>query len=524
LNIGERIKKIIGIEGSVKDTLLPMISYNAFSAGTAAGSQLNNYNAMFISRIEGVSPGYVGLRSLLGGLVDAFIDPFLGMMADRTRSRWGRHRPYLMIGAIPWAILFFMGWYSFGLSGGDNPMRVVWYYIAVSMTMAAVSSFSNVPYVAMLPELAPDYFQRTQFISVGYIMNGVTMPATHFMMLAMIGTTPFAEVPRDTWRFMGMVVALIAILPMFATAIFTKTKSSKDMEKPEMDLRFIVSEYRQVFRNRAFVQFFKMRYFLLFGMGFFGSGIARNFFVETTADAPGYLIIIGTWIGISEMMAFLPNYFLTKKVGKQQMVWFTAPFLFLSFILVLFIRPGMLPLLFIQEMLSPFGSSGISWAIQNIQPDVTDVDEMITGRRREGAMTAVDNLIRTSTAAVLGYIIGVTLEFFGVEGGVPGAPGQSMFNARAAHYVGPFFGSPNAGMRLVRGVLPIFFVGAAMLTLRRFTMTKADHKLIQELIAEKHANGAVDPTDEQKARLEEIAGQKWDDMWIGQAVEVAVKA
>jgi len=174
-------------------------------------------------------------------------------------------------------------------------------------------------------------------------------------------------------------------------------------------------------------------------------------------------------------------------------------------------------LLIVQELFANFGMTGMQWAVSNIQPDITDTDEMITGRRREGAITAVDNLVRTSSAAVLGYFIGVMLEFWGVQGRTPaGDPAPPMFNVRATDFFGPALGSTTTGLRLMRGVLPILFVGGAILALRRFTMTKDDHKIIQQLIAEKHEKGIVEPTEEVKARMEEIAGQKWGDMWIGQ--------
>jgi hypothetical protein len=110
------------------------------------------------------------------------------------------------------------------------------------------------------------------------------------------------------------------------------------------------------------------------------------------------------------------------------------------------------------------------------------------------------------------------LEFFGVEGRTPaGNPSPPMFTARATDYFGPFFGSTNAGLRLMRGILPILFVGGAILALRKFSMTKDDHAMIQQLIADKHENGFVEPPLQTKVRMGLIAGQSWDDMWIGRA-------
>ncbi|MCL2445263.1 MAG: MFS transporter [Oscillospiraceae bacterium] len=522
MTLGDRVKKIVGIEGNLRDELLPMITYNAFSAGQAAGSPLNGFNSLFVTEVEGMSPGFVGVRSLLGGLVDAFVDPFYGIMVDRTRTRWGRHRPYILLGILPWAALYFMQYHSFGLSQSGNFTAVAWYYIVVSMVMAAVNSFMNMPHVAMLPELAPGYFQRAQFNSMGLLTNGVTMPTMQALLMIFIGLTPMADVPHATWRLLAIISIAIAVPLMTVTPIFTKTPSSlaPPLEQ-KFDLSLMVREYKQVFRNRSFRQFFFMRYLWMFGWGFFNTAMGRGFFLRETMGAGHLVMLISTVAGVAEMVTFIPNYLLTKKVGKKKMVWFTTPVLFLSFALVLVLRPGWMPLLIIQELFANFGMTGMQWAIANIQPDTTDVDEMITGRRREGAITAVDNLVRTSSAAVLGWFIGTMLEFFGVEGRTPaGNPSPPMFAARATDYFGSFFGSTNAGLRLMRGILPMLFVGGAMLALRKFTMTKDDHVLIKQLIAEKHENGFVDPPDEVKTRMGEIAGQPWDDMWIGQPAEL----
>lgn len=518
MTFGDRIKNIVGIEGNFREEILPMLTYNAFTTGQAAGAPLNGHNALFVTEIEGMSPGLVGMRALFGSLVDAFIDPFLGMMADRTRTRWGRHRIYLLLGILPWAMLYFMQWYSFGLSDAGNQRNIAVYFIGVSMAMAAVSSFMNVPHIAMLPELAPNYFQRAQFNSVALLMNAVPMPLMSILSTAVIGLTPIANVPRETFRLLAIISVAIAVPLMTITPIFTKTPSSLGMQRPKFDLRFMVQEYRQVFRNRSFRQFFIMRYLWMFGWGFFSSGMARGFFLRETMGAGELVAIMGTVAGLAEMVTFVPNYLLTKKVGKKKMVWFTTPVLFLSFALILVLRPGWTVLLVLQELFANFGMTGMQWAINNIQPDITDVDEMITGRRREGAVTAVDNLVRTSSAGVLGLVIGVMLEFFGVEGRTPGGqPAPPMFNARARNYLGPVLGSTNAGMRLMRGILPMLFIGGAILALRKFTMTKDDHAAMQEMIAVKHEHGAVEPPSEVKARMEAIAGQKWEDMWIGKA-------
>jgi len=525
MSIGERIKNMIGIEGSVKDTILPMAAYNALNISDAGADQLRTlYYQTFLTYVEGLSPGRTGLVLLFRSIWDAMIDPFLGLMSDRTRSRWGKHRIYFLIGAVPFGLTCFLLWNSFGISGTGNAGNVMLYYVIVNMLFTGANSFLVVPHQAMLPELAPGYFQRTQYISMGWIFNSLGQGPTFMLAAALLGlmeTQQFTPALRPTFMRMGLILGIVFIFPILITALGTKEKSSKDLQLPPMDAKFFVNEYRSVFKSRAYVQFIKMSFLEFFAAAMFLN--TSQYFILETAGAGQHFNMIMMLRGLAEMTAFPLNYGLTKRVGKEKMAWFTSPFLALSLLLTFTIGrqgtgtiPFMLIALFAQEMMFPFGRSGIGFAVDNFRPDVTDVDEMIFGRRREGVMAAINSFIRLASRGFLQFIIGIILEFFGIQGGAAGYENEPMFRARAANIVGPVLGGPNAGMRLVRGVLPMIFVGCAMLALRRFRMTKEDLVRIQELIREKHETGNASAAPEEIARMEEITGQKWEDMWIGQ--------
>lgn len=533
MTIGERIKKAIGIEGSTSQALLPMISYNALSISTAGSSYLISlYYLAFLTYVEGLSPGQAGTVLLFKSLWDAAIDPFIGIATDRTRSRMGRHRIYVLLAAVPFGVTYFLLWNSFGISGAGSNSTVMLYYIFANLLFTTAQSLVYVPHNAMLPELAPKYFQRTQFISVGYLFNSTGMFPSFLLasaFLGMVKTEEFSPGLRPVFLKMGLLLGVIYILPILATAIFTKEKSSKDMEIPPFNGKYVLDEYKMVFKNKAFLQYFGMSVLLLFGSALFAN--SKTYFIYELADAKQYLNMLVFWAGIAEMSAFIPNYFLTKKFGKAKMAWFTVPFLLISLGLSFVIDkqspgaqiPWMLVALFAQEMLYPFGYSGIGFAINNILPDVTDVDEMITGRRREGVISTFSAFVKTATGGVLQFLVGIILEWFGVQVKDSNGNVSKMFNARASNLFGERLGGPKAGLRLVHGGLPIIFVVLALLALRRYTMTREEHKRIREVIALKHAEqkgedapeDVAPPTEDEKKRLSELAGVKWDEMWAG---------
>ena len=156
---------------------------------------------------------------------------------------------------------------------------------------------------------------------------------------------------------------------------------------------------------------------------------------------------------------------------------------------------------YIAAILYNFGFSGPGFAVETIQPDITDVDELITGRRREGTISTFRSFVSKTVNSFMTGILGFTLKFFGYNVKMP-APAQQ--SAKTIF-----------GIRLIFTYLPLLFGVLTWILVNRFKMTKHDHETIQRVIKEKHETGTAEITPEEKARLEQISGVKWSDMWIG---------
>jgi sugar (glycoside-pentoside-hexuronide) transporter len=124
----------------------------------------------FLTEVAGLAPSQAGLVLLAGRTVDAFTDPLMGRLSDRTRLRWGRRRPYFLIGALPFGVSFALLWSSPGLA---DPVAVFSFYTAVYVANTLCSTVLAVPYMALLPELALGYHERTSlntFRTVGVVL------------------------------------------------------------------------------------------------------------------------------------------------------------------------------------------------------------------------------------------------------------------------------------------------------------------------------------------------------------------
>ena len=132
------------------------------------GAFVNNTLADAIGRMMivlnlglGMSPALVGLLGALPRLTDAITDPLMGYTSDNTRSRWGRRRPYIFVGAIAVAIVFTLLWQ---LPPGKSEGWYFWYFLGGSLIFFLAYTVYATPWVALGYELTPDYHERTRLM------------------------------------------------------------------------------------------------------------------------------------------------------------------------------------------------------------------------------------------------------------------------------------------------------------------------------------------------------------------------
>jgi len=129
------------------------------------------YYLFFLTEVAGLRPALASLVVLSGRAVDAFTDPAMGRISDVTRSRFGRRRPYFLIGALPFGLSFAFLWQQLDADGQAGRFAL---YAAVYILHTLSSTILAVPYMALLPELARGYVQRTEINVYRY---GADLPA-----------------------------------------------------------------------------------------------------------------------------------------------------------------------------------------------------------------------------------------------------------------------------------------------------------------------------------------------------------
>ena len=512
--MGERFKKAIGVEGKFVDTVWPMIQYcfaNIFIGG--GGYIISMYFTVFLTNVVGMELRYATFIIMIATIWDGINDPLMGIITDRTRSKYGRHRRYLLLSIPPLVISYTMLWNSFGLDAKEHPTACVMYYAFAYILYKTAYTMVDVPHTAMLPTLAPEYNKRTQYTSVSYIFNSVGMVPSYIILLIFLSvfgsSDKLSENSKMPFLLTGIVLSIVYACSIFATFKTCKEPSSLNEKLPPLDLKSAIDEYVQVFRNKSFRDYFSMSFFWQMARSFYST--TNVYYITYLANLYKYYQLFNTFAGVFESLAFPLNYALTMKKGKSKCGAVVTPFMIIGLGIALFVKPvtpgssyivTLVLMILGGAVLYPFGMSGLGFVGNNVLPDITDVDELITGRRREGVIGTFNTMVKQVTGGVMTFLVGVILDGFGLVTGNEGVYIEQTDSALI-------------GIRLCISVLPMLSALVAWLMLKRFKMTKDDHTMIRAAIATKHKYGSVTLTKEEKERCELLTGYKFEKTWLG---------
>ena len=512
--MGERFKKAIGVEGKFVDTVWPMIQYcfaNIFMGG--GGYIISMYFTVFLTNVVGMELRYATFIIMIATIWDGINDPLMGIITDRTRSKYGRHRRYLLLSIPPLVISYTMLWNSFGLDAKEHPTACVMYYAFAYILYKTAYTMVDVPHTAMLPTLAPEYNKRTQYTSVSYIFNSVGMVPSYIILLIFLSvfgsSDKLSENSKMPFLLTGIVLSIVYACSIFATFKTCKEPSSLNEKLPPLDLKSAIDEYVQVFRNKSFRDYFSMSFFWQMARSFYST--TNVYYITYLANLYKYYPLFNTFAGVFESLAFPLNYALTMKKGKSKCGAVVTPFMIIGLGIALFVKPvtpgssyivTLVLMILGGAVLYPFGMSGLGFVGNNVLPDITDVDELITGRRREGVIGTFNTMVKQVTGGVMTFLVGVILDGFSLVTGNEGVYIEQTDSALI-------------GIRLCISVLPMLSALVAWLMLKRFKMTKDDHTMIRAAIATKHKYGSVTLTKEEKERCELLTGYKFEKTWLG---------
>lgn len=201
------------------------LAYGAGDLGPAiTANVLVFFLLYFFTNVAGLPAGLAGSILAIGKIGDAVNDPVTGILSDRTRTRWGRRIPWMVWGAIPFGLTFFVQWLvpTFSENQATNDIALFWYYTVVAILFNLAYTAVNLPYTALTPELTQDYNERTALNSfrMAFSIGGSILS----LILAQVIFAFYPDDPRRQYWVLGLICSILSVIAIFWCAFRIKER------------------------------------------------------------------------------------------------------------------------------------------------------------------------------------------------------------------------------------------------------------------------------------------------------------
>jgi GPH family glycoside/pentoside/hexuronide:cation symporter len=374
----------------------------------------------------GMNPALVGLLGALPRLTDAFTDPIMGYVSDNTRTRWGRRRPYIFVGAIAAGLAFALLWH---LPDGRSESFYFWYFLIGSIIFYLAYTVFATPWVALGYELTPDYHERTRLMGVQNFMGQFAYVVAPWFLLFMQNEMIFDNMVDGAAGLaviVGVVVAVVGIMPAlflrerFSAVAANEARERRLAEAGGVVLRNLAGFFRGflvTIRSKPFLKlcvatFLVFNGFMMVSSFQFYVIIYYVFGGDTVRGAEfagwaGTVQSIATF-GVIALVAWLGTRF-----GKKRTFYVAVGVSMLGYALKwVCYNPANPWLVVLPAPLLAFGLGGLFTIMPSMIADVVDLDELQTHERREGMYGSifwwVVKLGMAAALAVGGFLLNAT--------------------------------------------------------------------------------------------------------------------
>ncbi len=413
---------------------------------------LSVYFALFLTDVVGVKPYIAAIAIFVGSTWDYINDPIVGYISDRTRSRWGRRRPFLLFGALPFAATFLLLWWKPPLV---SPVALGIYYSLAFALYDTAATFVYMPYFALTPELSSDYDERT----------GLTSTRMFFSILGSLiaFTLPIWVVdgfhPEHANRvlMMGGVFGLLSALPLFL--VFLNTRERPEFMNKVQTLG-VKASVKATWQNRPFV--FGLVMFLFNGVTMSIIQVILLYYVKYVVLREAQSDMIMATIFVVAMMALPLWVWISGRLNKRWAYISGISFLAVVLIILSMLTPET-DIEFIMGLcvLAGIGVSAMHVMPWAIIPDAIEYGEWKTGQRQEGMFYSLITLAQKVATSIA---VPAALLVLQATGYVPNSEVQPA--------------SAISGIRMVAGLIPAFTISMGILFTLLYPLGRENFKEI----------------------------------------------
>lgn len=354
----------------------------------------------YLTEQLGIPATLAGAAMMIGKFWDAITDPIVSSLSDRSRSKWGRRRPFIFWGALFLCISLIL---MFSLPRFESELKTFTLASVLFCALSTAYTLVNIPYAAMQPELTNDYHEKT-------LVTGYRMAFAIIGTLIAVSARPLANafgLNNGGWSYMAIIMGIIMLLSSWITVFTVKEPETSKYKKQ----KGVLTSYKEAIYNKEFTSalipwaLFITAITIMQGayLYYFKYLFRREFLFDISLLGliVTSLFSLPLWVKVS------------KKISKGLCYRIGMTIMSIALLLSFFIAPLTTPLFTVIALtIAGIGFSTHYIMPHSIIPDIIELDTSRTGIRREGVYISLWNFLMKCGQAFAGLIIGLTLDFF----------------------------------------------------------------------------------------------------------------
>ena len=394
-----------------------------------------------------MDPFLAGLLAAIPRLLDAITDPIMGFISDNTRSKWGRRKPYMVLGIVITSIAFMAMWQ---LHPENSQTFNFFYFLGVSFIFYIGFTIYSTPLIGLGYEMTADYHERTRLMGVGQIIGQLAwMIAPWFWVI--IANPNIYESTTDGVRNLSIWVGALCMILGILPALFNKERvlpdsnedSKLSINELSSNLKELLKGVKQTLACKPFVKVCGTTFLIFNGyqtIAQFSWFIIIYYLFQGNTDAAGtWPAWFATLMAASTLIIVIP--IVTKiatKIGKKNAFIVATLISIIGYTLKWWgFNPANPWLMFMPLPLLSFGIGGLFTIMMSMTADVCDLDELNNGTRQEAMFGAVYWIMVKLGNSIAFLISGAVLSLVGFNQDATIQTAEAMTNLRIADILIP---------------------------------------------------------------------------------------
>jgi len=429
---------------------------------------LQFYMLFYYTDVVGIDPAVAGSAVLVGKITwDMINDVLFGYLVDKTKTRWGRRRPYLMFGAIPLALSF---WLLLSLPSATE-MSDLGGFFAILGTFIVYDSFGtlvNTSYSAMTAELTTDYNERTSLATTRMVFNviGYILGAGLTTILAVKLQNIYSITLLKAWSYTGLIFGAFAAITIMIPGFSKDLKPVVDAEPTKMPP---LSAMFSTLKNKPFVKFVTVNAIMSTAFTLVTTMLPYFLKYQLVMDEGGQSLVMLLML-VTLGLCLVPCKKLADHIGKAKTYAIGLMIACAALMVAFFLPHSTSSIIFGVAIVAGIGFSSQWVCPHSMMPDVIEYDELETGERREGIYYGMWGLLTKITGALGSAMCGWGLKISNYNADLSVQPESALF-----------------GIRILFTIMPIFFLLICMPLLFKYPINSKVHAELMEKLAAKRA-------------------------------------